>query len=68
MATVCGEESCADFAVDREALFRAFLRLEDGLPIHDTFSRIFDPTAFAAYFGRLLEGLGFARSILDQMR
>lgn len=63
-ATVCGAESCADFAdfaVDREALFRSFLRLENGMPSHDTFSRIFrllDPAAFAACFGRFLEGLG----------
>ncbi|BAI72011.1 transposase (plasmid) [Azospirillum sp. B510] len=65
-ATVCGAESCADFAdfaVDREGLFRSFLRLENGVPSHDTFSRIFrllDPVAFAACFGRFLEGLGTA--------
>ena len=43
-AAVCGAESCsdfADFAVDREQLFREFLRLENGVPSHDTFSRIF---------------------------
>ncbi len=41
-AAVCGAETCsdfADFAVDREALFREFLRLENGVPSHDTFSR-----------------------------
>lgn len=65
-ATVCGAESCsdfADFAVDRADLFREFLRLENGVPSHDTFSRIFrllDPTAFAGCFGRFLEGLGAA--------
>jgi predicted transposase YbfD/YdcC len=65
-ATVCGAESCADFAdfaVDREDLFREFLRLENGVPSHDTFSRVFrllDPTAFAACFGRFLDGLGAA--------
>lgn len=65
-ATVCGAESCsdfADFAVDREGLFREFLRLENGVPSHDTFSRIFrllDPKAFAACFGRFLDGLGAA--------
>jgi predicted transposase YbfD/YdcC len=63
-ATVCGAESCADFAdfaADREALFRSFLRLENGVPSHDTFSRVFrllDPAAFAACFSRFLEGLG----------
>jgi predicted transposase YbfD/YdcC len=65
-ATVCGAESCADFAdfaVDREALFRSFLRLDNGVPSHDTFSRVFrllDPAAFTACFGRFLEGLGAA--------
>lgn len=65
-ATVCGAESCsdfADFAVDREDLFREFLRLKNGVPSHDTFSRVFrllDPMAFAACFGRFLEGLGSA--------
>jgi predicted transposase YbfD/YdcC len=63
-AAVCGAETCsdfADFAVDREDLFREFLRLEHGVPSHDTFSRIFrllDPSAFAACFGRFLDGLG----------
>ena len=65
-ASVCGAESCsdfADFAVDREGLFRQFLRLENGVPSHDTFSRIFrllDPAAFSACFGRFVEDLGAA--------
>lgn len=65
-AAVCGAETCsdfADFAVDREDLFREFLRLENGVPSHDTFSRIFrllDPTAFAASFGRFVADLGKA--------
>ncbi len=65
-ASVCGAETCsdfADFAVDREALFREFLRLENGVPSHDTFSRVFrllDPSAFAACFGRFLTDLGAA--------
>ena len=66
-ATVCGADSCsdfADFAVDREYLFREFLRLENGVPSHDTFSRVFrllDPGAFAGCFGRFLEGLAGLR-------
>ena len=43
-ASICGAESCvdfADFARDREALFRQFLELPGGLPSHDTFSRLF---------------------------
>lgn len=65
-AAVCGAESCsdfADFAVDREDLFREFLRLKHGVPSHDTFSRIFrllDPAAFAACFARFVEDLGAA--------
>lgn len=65
-ASVCGAESCsdfADFAVDREGLFREFMRLENGVPSHDTFSRIFrllDPAAFAECFGRFVEDLGAA--------
>jgi len=63
-ASICGCESCvefADFAEDREELFREFLSLENGLPSHDTFSRLFrqiDPEALAACFGRFLEALG----------
>jgi predicted transposase YbfD/YdcC len=65
-AAVCGAETCsdfADFAVDREPLFREFLRLENGVPSHDTFSRIFrllDPAAFGSCFGRFLADLGEA--------
>lgn len=65
-ASVCGAESCsdfADFAVDREDLFREFLRLENGVPSHDTFSRVFrllEPAAFAACFGRFVAELGTA--------
>ena len=64
VASICGAESCvdfADFARDRERLFREFLTLEHGLPSHDTFSRLFrllEPTAFAACFGRFLDALG----------
>lgn len=53
VASVCGAESCVDFAefaCDREVLLREFLRLENGLPSHGIFSRVFrllDPEAFA---------------------
>ena len=65
-ATICGAESCvdfADFARDREALFRDFLELPGGLPSHDTFSRLFrllDPMAFGRCLGQFLEALGEA--------
>jgi hypothetical protein len=66
MASICGCENCvefADFAEDREALFREFLALEHGLPSHDTFSRLFrliDPAALARCFGGFLHALGSA--------
>ncbi|MCC7272461.1 MAG: ISAs1 family transposase, partial [Alphaproteobacteria bacterium] len=64
VASICGCESCveiADFAEDREELFAEFLDLENGLPSHDTFSRIFrllDPSALSSALGRFVEDLG----------
>ena len=64
VASVCGAESCVDFAEfaeDRELLLREFLRLENGLPSHDTFSRVFrllDPQAFGRAFEAFLGDLG----------
>lgn len=64
VASVCGAESCVDFAEfaeDREPLLREFLRLENGLPSHDTFSRVFrmlDPEAFGRAFEAFLTDLG----------
>jgi len=63
-ASICGAETCvdfADFARDRVALFGEFLKLEGGLPSHDTFSRLFrilDPASFAQCFARFLDKLG----------
>jgi predicted transposase YbfD/YdcC len=64
-ASICGAESCvdfADFARDRETLFREFLELPGGLPGHDTFSRLFRlldlsvfATCFASFLGDLSE-------------
>ena len=51
----------AEFAEDREPLLREFLRLENGLPSHDTFSRVFrllDPQAFGRAFEAFLTDLG----------
>jgi predicted transposase YbfD/YdcC len=65
-ACMCGAESCvdfADFAASKAAVLREFLRLENGLPSHDTFSRIFrllDPVAFSACFIRFVEALAAA--------
>ena len=64
VASVCGAESCVDFAEfaeDREPLLREFLSLENGLPSHDTFSRVFrllDPDAFGRAFEVFLDDLG----------
>lgn len=64
VASVCGAESCVDFAEfaeDREPLLREFLSLENGLPSHDTFSRVFrllDPAAFGRAFAAFLTDLG----------
>lgn len=55
-AVLCGAESCidmADFGRAKELLLRQFLRLEHGIPSHDTFSRVFrllDPQGFEAAF------------------
>ena len=64
VASVCGAESCVDFAEfaeDRELLLREFLSLKNGLPSHDTFSRLFrllDPAAFGQVFSAFLDDLG----------
>ena len=53
---VCGGETCADMALfgrSKEEFLRQFLRLEHGIPSHDTFSRLFrllDPARFHAWF------------------
>lgn len=57
---LCGGESCvdmADFAVEKEVFLREFLRLEKGLPSHDTFSRVFralEPEQFRRCFQRFM--------------
>lgn len=59
-AVLCGAESCADmaeFGEAKEGLLRLFLRLEHGIPSHDTFSRVFRllrPEAFEAAFRRFM--------------
>src|SRR5881398_2278323 len=65
-AVLCGAESCsdmADFGEAKEELLRQVLRLENGVPSHDTFSRIFrllDPEKFEAAFRRFM--VGFAKT------
>ena len=60
-AVLCGGQSAVDmalFATGKEAFLRGFLKLENGLPSHDTFSRLFrqlDSYRFRAVFQRFME-------------
>src|ERR1700685_2652621 len=52
-----GATHMAAFAVAKEPFLRGFLALENGLPSHDTFSRLFrllDPEQFRAVFQRFM--------------
>src|SRR5882757_5591347 len=57
---LCGGQTAVDmglFAKAKEDFLRKFLKLENGLPSHDTFSRIFrllDPDKFRACFQRFM--------------
>jgi predicted transposase YbfD/YdcC len=57
---LCGGQTAVDmaeFAAAKEEFLREFLTLENGLPSHDTFSRIFrllDPEQFSGCFGRFM--------------
>jgi predicted transposase YbfD/YdcC len=59
-AVLCGAVSCsdmADFGQSKQELLRLFLRLENGIPSHDTFSRVFrllKPQAFELAFRRFM--------------
>src|SRR5260370_42138624 len=59
-AVLCGADSCSDmaeFGQAKEELLRRLLRLEHGIPSHDTFSRVFrllDPEAFEKAFRRFM--------------
>jgi predicted transposase YbfD/YdcC len=61
-ALLCGAEACTDmaeFGEAKEPFLRQFLRLEHGIPSHDTFSRVFqvlDPQAFEAGFRQFMNG------------
>lgn len=62
-AVIAGAESwdqIAEYGQSKEAFFRRFLELPNGIPSHDTFNRVFaklDPDAFADRFGRWMAGL-----------
>jgi predicted transposase YbfD/YdcC len=57
---LCGGQGAVDmalFAKAKEPFLRDFLKLENGLPSHDTFSRLFrllDPTQFGTAFQRFM--------------
>jgi len=54
-----GAVDMAVFAKAKEPFLRGFLKLENGLPSHDTFSRLFrqlDPARFGAAFQRFMAG------------
>lgn len=68
-AMVCGAGSCsemAEFGQSKEALLRCFLRLEHGIPSHDTFSRVFrllEPEAFELAFRRFMAAFAKANGL-----
>jgi predicted transposase YbfD/YdcC len=68
-ALLCGAESCsdmADFGQSKEGLLRLFLRLEHGIPSHDTFSRVFrllKPQAFEKAFRRFMAAFAKANGL-----
>jgi predicted transposase YbfD/YdcC len=59
---LCGGQGAVDmalFAQAKEPFLRGFLKLENGLPSHDTFSRLFrllDPAQFRLAFQRFMAG------------
>src|SRR5271167_2635799 len=61
-AVLSGGQGAVDmalFAQAKENFLRGFLRLANGLPSHDTFSRLFrqlDPAQFGAAFARFMAG------------
>jgi predicted transposase YbfD/YdcC len=68
-AVLCGATSCADmeeFGHSKEGLLRLVLRLQHGIPSHDTFSRVFrllDPRAFEAAFRRFMAAFAKANGL-----
>lgn len=68
-ATLCGAQSCsdmADFGHSKEGLLRLFLRMEHGIPSHDTFSRVFrllKPQAFEKVFRRFMAAFAKANGL-----
>ncbi len=61
-AVLCGGQGSVDmgvFAKAKEPFLRGILKLENGVPSHDTFSRLFrmlNPEQFRAAFQRFMAG------------
>lgn len=68
-AVLCGAKSCsemAEFGRSKEEVLRLFLRLEHGIPSHDTFSRVFrllKPVAFELAFRRFMAAFAKANRL-----
>jgi predicted transposase YbfD/YdcC len=68
-ATLCGAETCADmadFGQSKQEMLRFVLRLEHGIPSHDTFSRVFrllKPQAFEQAFRRFMAAFAKANGV-----
>jgi predicted transposase YbfD/YdcC len=68
-AVLCGAKCATDmelFGSSKEKLLRQFLRLEHGIPSHDTFSRVFralEPEAFERAFQRFMAAFAKANGI-----
>src|SRR5215510_1196616 len=66
---LCGAKCATDmelFGLAKEPLLRQFLRLEHGIPSHDTFSRVFralDPEAFERIFRQFMAAFAKANGI-----
>ena len=69
-AVLCGAKGATDMALfgrSKEQLLRQFLRLEYGVPSHDTFSRVFrvlDPQAFENTFRRFMAAFAKANGVV----
>jgi len=68
-AVICGAGTCSEmeeFGRSKEGLLRLFLRLEHGIPSHDTFSRVFrllKPQAFELAFRRFTTAFAKANGL-----
>jgi predicted transposase YbfD/YdcC len=68
-ATLCGAQGAVDmarFGQAKEGLLRGVLRLEHGIPSHDTFSRLFrvlDPQGFERQFQRFMAAFAQANRL-----